>query len=182
MTESIQLTEADIRAAVERFGEVIPGVSNEKVADTAVAALNGELVMKDFHGLTDEAMEAIYGLAYNEFQACRFEEAHRLFVFLCMVDHLNETYWMALGACRFGSQDYAAAAGAYAIASMVTDNDPTPIFRAADCYLACGDMESAIDALKHGIELCGDKSAHREARERGISILELVATNTAKDG
>lgn len=178
MTATIELTEADIRAAVDRFGEVIPGVPNEEVADTAVAALNGELVMKDFHGLTDSAMEAIYSIAYNEFQASRFEAAHRLFVFLCMFDHLNETYWMALGACRFGSHDYEAAAGAYVVADMVSDADPTPILRAADCYLACGDMASAVDALKYGIELCGGNPSFAEARKRAESILELV---TAKE-
>ena len=181
MTATIKLTEADIRAAVDRFGEVVPGVPNERVADTAVAALNGELVMKDFHGLTDEAMDAIYSLAYNEFQASRFEDAHRLFVFLCMVDHLNETYWVALGACRFGNQAYEAAAGAYVVADMVSDADPTPIIRAADCYLACGDLESARHALKHGIELCGDDPAHTEARKRAESILELVTTNATTE-
>ena len=177
MTAQIELTEADIRAAVDRFGEVIPGVSNEKVADHAVAALKGELVLKDAHGLTDSSMEAVYAVAYNEFQASRFEEAHRLFVFLCMFDHLNQKYWMALGACRFAAQNYGAAAAAYGVAGMIDDADPEPPLRAADCYLADGDIETAVEALDHGIKLCGDNPKYAAGRKRAEAILEMLATN-----
>ena len=177
MTAQLELTEADIRAAVERFGEVIPGVSNEKVADHAVAALKGELVLKDAHGLTDSSMEAVYAVAYNEFQANRFEEAHRLFVFLTMFDHLNYKYWMALGACRFGAKSYGAAAAAYGMAGMIEDADPVPPLRAADCYLADGDVDTATEALEFGVKLCGDNPKHASDRKRAEAILEMIAKN-----
>lgn len=179
MTAQLELTEADIRAAVDRFGEVIPGVSNEKVADHAVAALKGELVLKDAHGLTDNSMEAVYAVAYNEFQANRFEEAHRLFVFLCMFDHLNQKYWMALGACRFGAKNYGAAAAAYGMAGMIEDADPVPPLRAADCYLAEGDVDTAVEALEFGIKLCGDNPNYAAGRTRAEAILEMLPENAA---
>ncbi|MEM9618034.1 MAG: SycD/LcrH family type III secretion system chaperone [Pseudomonadota bacterium] len=177
MTVQAEITEADIRAAVDRFGEVIPGVSNKKVADHAVAALKGELVLKDAHGLTDSSMEAVYEVAYNEFQANRFEEAHRLFVFLCMFDHLNEKYWMALGACRFGAQNYGAAAAAYGMAGMIDEADPNPPLRAADCYLADGDVDTAIEALDHAIKLCGGDPRHAAGRKRAEAIREMLSKN-----
>lgn len=176
MSEQIELTEEDIRAAVKRYGEVVPGVPNEKVADYAVAALKGELVLKEAHGITDGAMEAIYAIAYNEFQASKFESAERLFLFLCTFDHLNHKYWMALGACRFGNQAFTDAATAYVIAGLNDDKDPTAPLRAADCYLASGDVSTAIETLKHGIKLCGDNSKHAQAKKRAESILELLVT------
>lgn len=179
MAAEIELTEEDIRAAVERFGEVIPGIANEKVADHAVSALKGELVLKDAHGLTDSSMEAVYAVAYNEFQANRFDEAHRLFVFLTMFDHLNYKYWMALGACRFGAKDYGAAGAAYGMAGMIEDDDPVPPLRAADCYLADGDVDTAIEALNHGIKLCGDSEEQAAGRKRAEAILGMITANVA---
>lgn len=180
MDTTIELTEDDIRAAVDRFGVVVPGVSNEKIVENTVAALKGELVLKDAHGMSDKAMEAVYAIAYNEFQAGQFEAAHRLFVFLCMVDHLNKKYWMALGACRFGAQNYPGAAAAYGLAGMLDDCDPTPPLRAADCYLADEDVESAVEALQYGMKLCADKPEYAAGKERAEAILELLATNAKK--
>ena len=180
MAPTIELTEADIRAAVERYGEVIPGVSNERVINNAIAALKGELVMKDAHGISDDALEAIYSIAYNEFQAGKFDAAHTLFVFLCMFDHLNKKYWMALGACRFSNQDYIGAGGAYVAAGLIDDCDPTPPLRAADCYLAGGDIETAIEALKHGVKLCGDDPKHAESKKRAQSVQQILEEHTLK--
>ena len=179
--EMIEVTEADIRGAVERYGgQVAPGVSNETVIANMAAAFKGKLNLKDAHGFTDDSMEAVYSIAYNLFQAGRFDEAQPLFQFLCMFDHMKRKYWMALGACRFAQKNYADAAGTYIIAGMYADNDPAPPLRAADCFLAAGNVGQAIETLTQGIKLCGGDAKHADAKKRAQSILELLEKEAKK--
>ena len=175
MAAATKLTEDDIRAAVDRFGVVVPGVPNEKIIEHTVKALNDELVFKDVQGISDSAMEAVYAVAYNDFQAGKYDAAHKLFVFLCMFDHMNKKYWMALGACRFAMKDYVGASGAYGVAGMVDDHDPVPPLRAADCHLAGGDVGAALEALEYGISLCGGKPEYKRNKARAETICGLLA-------
>ena len=101
MQGMIELQEADVRAAVAKAGLSIPNLTQDEVADRVVGVLKGDLRLMDAQGLTDEATDGVYSLAYSTFRAGNFANAHKLFVFLCTFDHLNHKYWMGLGACRY---------------------------------------------------------------------------------
>lgn len=187
MTETantqVQMTEEDIRKAVLRAGDLIPGVADEAAADAIVGLMTGELTLKDVQGLSDDQMESIYALAYNAFRAGRHDEAHKLFVFLSLFDPFDPRFWLGLGACRFSMGDFDNAVDAYSMAGFIDELDPVAHLRCADCQLALGHTEDAISSLEIAVERATDKPDHQKTLERAealIGLLREMGTNTAE--
>lgn len=180
MTTAPQISEAALRASAAKIGNIIPGVDNEFVVQNTLKVMNGEMVLKDALGFSGDSMEAVYTIAYGEFKAGRYEEAHKLYNFLCMTDHPNPRYWMALGACRFAMGAYAEARNAYAMASVHDMKDPLAPLRAADCQLALHDVDGAVAHLKEALALCKGKKKYESAQKRAEGLLALLTKGDTK--
>ncbi|HEB77286.1 MAG TPA: CesD/SycD/LcrH family type III secretion system chaperone [Methylothermaceae bacterium] len=131
----------------------------------------------DLKGFTPEEMEAVYSLAYNLHQQGRFEEAEKLFQFLCFYEHLDKRFWMGLGACRQQLKQYQGAIDAYSVLGMLDMENPYPPLHAADCYAALGDVEKAESALEAAIHWSGDKPEYAEVKNRAELLLRAIKTH-----
>jgi type III secretion system low calcium response chaperone LcrH/SycD len=183
MQGTIELNEADIRAALAKVELAVAGMTQEQVADRVTGLLTGELRLMDCQGLTDEAMEGVYALAYNTFRAGKFENAHKLFMFLAVYDHLTQKYWMGLGACRYNLGYYDMALEAYGMAQVIDPADPRPQLRGAECCLALNHRESAIAALRAYLFMAGEspKEAANVKRARALlAALDKPAVKAAQ--
>lgn len=180
--ENSFIDKSNILDLVKSYAEAVPGLDAEKLGQKTLGLLNGELNLKEEHGLTDEAMESVYTIAYNEFMANRYEKAHPLFTFLCMFDNKNKKYWNALGACRFRKKDYVDAAAAYGVAGMMDEDDPLPALCAVDCYLACQELDTAIEALHYAVRICRkDTTRYEKELERALSTLDVLVRHGKKN-
>ena len=47
-----------------------------------------------------DSLEQLYSLAFNDYQAGKWETAHKVFQALCMLDHYDVRFFLGLGACR----------------------------------------------------------------------------------
>ena len=176
----INFSEADIRAAVAKRGFTVGGLSQDQVADRIVGLLNGELRLMDCQGLTEQAMEGVYAMAYNTFRAGKYENAHKLFVFLAVYDHLTQKYWMGLGACRYNMGHYQGALEAYGMAQVIDPEDPRPQLRGAECFLALNRRDQAVAALQVYLEMA--KNAPKEVAnvKRARALLAALTKPKAR--
>jgi type III secretion system low calcium response chaperone LcrH/SycD len=106
-------------------------------------------------GLDDNDLEAIYSLAYREFESGDYAGAERTFRVLCFYDHLSERFWMGLGAARQRLADYAGAIQAYSTAAQVGAGNPMAPVRAAECYIALGLYSEAVSGLETALAWAG---------------------------
>ena len=136
---------------------------------------------KDLKGLTEENMEAIYSVAHNLYQNGKFDEAQKVFQFLCFFDHFQKRHWMGLAACRQMIRNYQGAVEAYSFATMLDVNDPKPPFLAADSHLGMGNYKAAASALHAAIEFSGGKPEYKSIRERAQARLELIGDKAGDD-
>ena len=173
MATMAQLTEDDIRKALVRTGRVPEG-DPDGVGETLIGLVTGRTAMRDVQGLTDEELESMYALGFAQFQAGRYEEAERIFAFVCMMEHREAKYWTALGAARFSLGGYEAAILAYASASAADPDDPVPPLRAADCLMKLGQGEQAVKALEAAIEVAGDSAEHAALKDKATALLDLI--------
>lgn len=169
-----QLTEEHIREALVRTGKVPEG-DPEGVGDVFVGLFTGTTAMRDIQGLSDDEIESMYALGFSQFQAGRFEEAEKIFAFVCTMEHRERKYWMALGAARFNRQQYETAVMAYSMAAIMAPGDPEPPLQAADSLMKLGDAERARSALELAIENAGAEPAHAKIRAKAEALLELIA-------
>lgn len=150
------------------------GAADPDLLEIAGNFLKNGKTFREARGLTRENMEALYTLGYNAYNSGQYEQAHRAFQFLCVFDHIERKYWLALGACRQLLKRHAEAVDAYAIASLLDIQDPVPPLRAAECHLALGRRDQAIVALEAVLLAAGDDPAHRETAVRARTMLELL--------
>ena len=127
---------------------------------------------KDLKDMSDDAMEAIYSVAYNLYQGGKYDEAQKVFQFLCFYDHFNRKYFMGLGACQQMMKEYENAIEIFSFATILDSDDPRPMLYIGDCRLAMGSKNEAKIAYEAALEWAGDKEEFAEDKERAQSMLE----------
>ncbi|WP_236631464.1 SycD/LcrH family type III secretion system chaperone [Endozoicomonas numazuensis] len=131
---------------------------------------------KDLKNMSDDAMEAIYSVAYNLYQGGKYEEAQKVFQFLCFYDHFNRKYFMGLGACQQMMKEYDNAIEIFTFATVLDSDDPRPMIYIADCHLAMGDKEKAKMSYETAIEWAGSASCYEDEKQRAQNMLENLSS------
>ena len=157
----------------------MPAAVASEVDWGAVQALDKALnqdghILKDFAKVTDDEMEAIYAVAIQEFDGAKFADAELRFALLCRLDHFCGKYWLGLGAARQQLKRPKEAIAAYALAGLHDPENPVPGLRAAECYLAVGDLENALSGAKSALHWSEDKPEHAAFAARAEALVESI--------
>ena len=54
-----------------------------------IDAVNKGVTLREIHGISEEQMQGLYGLAYDFYNKGKLEEAEKFFRFLCIYDFYN---------------------------------------------------------------------------------------------
>ena len=150
-------------------------IDTKKIADDVKTLIEKSSTLKQMKGVTNDELEAVYSLAFSYYQTGKYEEAHKLFQFLVLFDHLNAKYWFGLGAAQQALKDFQNAAVSYGYCSFLKLDNPKPQLHAAECFLALGDRKSAASALFALNEYCPtDTDIGREYRAKAEKLREVV--------
>lgn len=147
----------------------------EELEDMLIEFFGKGGTFKDMKDLSDDAMEAIYSVAYNLYQGGKYEEAQKVFQFLCFYDHFNRKYYMGLGACQQMQKQYDNAIEIFSFATVLDSDDPRPMICIGDCHLAKGDKEKARMSYETSIEWAGEQSEYEEDITRAKSMLDHLS-------
>ena len=110
---------------------------------------------KEVAGLSDDDLEAIYGLAYGQYENGQYADAERTFAVLCFHDHKSERFWLGLGAARQQLKAFAGAVMAYSQAAEAGSVNPFVPLHAAECYFALGLYAEALHGLDVALDWAG---------------------------
>ncbi|MCQ2397179.1 MAG: SycD/LcrH family type III secretion system chaperone [Lentisphaeria bacterium] len=127
--------------------------------------------VRELKGLSDEEMESIYSVAFGYYNTGRYDDAEKIFRFLVLFDHVNQRYWMGLGAVSQVKKEYMSAITCYGYASILNLKNPKPQYHAAECFAAMGDKTNALSALAALEEYCPQNT--EEGREYRAMAAEL---------
>ena len=130
--------------------------------------------LADTQGLTGENLEALYALAYTEYNQGNYEKAEELFRLLCNLDHLEKKFWMGLGASRQMLKDWDGAIDAYTITLLFAIDDPIAPLHTAECQLAKGDRDAAISGFEYAINTAGNDPQFAAVKAQAEAKIELL--------
>lgn len=147
----------------------------EKIEELANRAGRGEVIIKEELGITDGQMEAMYAIAYNQFQNTEFDAAAKSFSLLCMFDPFEYKYIFGIASCFHMKGEHELASMYYVIASGVDEKDPAPFFHTAECLLATNDKEGARDALALTFERAVISPQFSPLRKQAELLLKRLA-------
>ena len=155
-------------------------MNNESTRDIESPEFDGKLLdffgkggtFKDLKDVSDDAMEAIYSVAYNLYQSGKYLEAQKVFQFLCFYDHFNRKYYLGLGACQQMLKQYDKAIEIFSFTTILDSDDPRPMLYIGDCHMAKGDKENARIAYETSLEWASDSEQYFDDIERVKNMLE----------
>ena len=105
--------------------------------------------MAEALGIGRDGLEGLYGAARNDYVGGRYERAVVGFELLCLYDHSNFDYWLALGRCRQMMRDHFAAGSALKVAvECAASPSPDLLMDVAECMIAAEEPEAAEAALR----------------------------------
>lgn len=134
---------------LQQDGEI--KLTKEFIEKAYEAFAKGKVTIKDFRGLDDAQMEAIYSLGYNFYQTGRIADARTVFEGLTILDQLNAKYWIGLAATFQEEDNWDRAALCYQTALLMDETDPRPPFHLAEFFARKGmreQVEACVDLLK----------------------------------
>jgi secretion system chaperone SscA len=149
----------------------------KEVGDLLSRFYGNARTMRDFTELTPESMEVIYKLAYNFYNAGKYDEAEQIFRLLANLDHFERKYWKGLGASREGLQKFEDALQVYGYLGMMDIHDPYPALQAAKCFIALGKTAEAVSGLRAAAFNSKDLPEHAELHEQATALLSVAEEN-----
>ena len=158
----------------------LPELTPEDIAEAMTAITEQGATLADLKGFTRKHLEALYTVGFNAYNSGNYKQALKVFQFLCLYDHLEKKYWMALGACRQLMKQYKDAVDVYTYAWSLDMDDPTAALHAADCHIALGDRDAAISGLRFAAKNSVDKPELHAVKERAEALLKMF-TQPATD-
>ena len=122
-----------------------------------------------------QMLDAIYYMAFTNYNAGRLREAESLFMFLCMHDHRDPRFLTGLGSCRCEQGNYEFAIELLKLSSQIDKNNPHTLIALASAYRSLGELENAKAALADAMKVIDENSSlvqERQKAERLSLILQ----------
>ena len=156
-------------------------IDTAKIAEHINALMKDNATLKQIKGVSNAELEAVYSLAFGYYKTGKYEEAHKLFQFLVLFDHLNKKFWFGLGAVQQVMKDYQGAVASYGYCSFLDLTNPKPQLHAAECFLALGDKKNAASSICALEQYCPkDTELGREYRAKAAKMREAIGEEVFK--
>jgi type III secretion system low calcium response chaperone LcrH/SycD len=162
---------SDLSANIQ---QVLGGMNDEQLAEIFNQFLLNGHTVKSLQDLSRDNLEAVYAMAYGDYNNGSYERAAQLFELLCYLDHMEKKYWLGLGAARQMLKNYEGAVDAYSLASVFDLQDPNPPLLAAECHLAMGQREQALSGFQFAVDCAGERPEHEALKQQAAAKLELL--------
>jgi type III secretion system low calcium response chaperone LcrH/SycD len=154
-------------------------VPHEKLAEQICDLLLNGGTLGDVYDYTEEDYEVMYALGHSLYSQARYSDAMKVFGFLVIHNHLERRFVTAFASSLHMIKAYEEAIKYYSLSSVMDMGDPVPTFHTAECMIAIGMVDDAIQALGMVIKQSGDEP-HAALRVRAEALLEMIAKSTVK--
>lgn len=144
--------------------------------DKMVEAVMKGATIGDVCNVSQDMLEALYGLAYNLYATGNYKDAETVFSGLCLYDHNDPRFWMGLAGCRQANGKWQEAVEAYGFcAAMEALSSPVPVMQAGLCYLKMGDREKARGSFVTAVTMGEEgNTEHDAARNKAAAMLAIL--------
>ena len=131
--------------------------------------------------ISEAELEKIYSFAYDFFKAGKYQDAESLFQVLCILNHYDTRFFLALGACHQHQEHYHLALETYSYASLMSPSDPRFLLHAGECLLHMKEFSTAKKAFA-GAELLAKTQSGYEALAEKAGMMLTAVTEQAEAG
>ncbi len=155
-------------------------ITNESLEAIQAAVddiMKGEKSLADVLNLSNDQFEALYSVAFNTYNAAKYEDAAGFFGILMSIQPFDARIYVGFAACLHMLKNYENAALFYQWACGIDREDPNPMFHSAECYMAMRDIPATKSALTYTLKRI-DASKNDYSAMRGK--VEVMLANIDK--
>lgn len=124
--------------------------------------------------LDDAQAEAVYALAYQEYNRARHDQALRYFQLLLVYRPTSTVYLLGAALCLQRLRRYEAAIRVFRALSLLDPQVPGHVLAMAECQLLCHERTQARESLEQLSAFCRDHRGHERVQARAQAMLELM--------
>jgi type III secretion system low calcium response chaperone LcrH/SycD len=154
-------------------------MNSETLLECVKEFFNKGMVLHTIRGIGAEQMESLFGHGAALYKDKQYDEAIRVFQFLCLNDHLQKRYFLFLGASYQKSEQYEAAIRAYSHAAMLDLEDPRIHANVGFCYVALKQQRLAASAFATALRLAEGQSQYIEVQRKSEQALQKLEAGLA---
>lgn len=130
------------------------------------------MTVQEALGVSDDALEEVYGLAYMYYNQAKYQEANALFQLLASSAPSNFKYVLGLASTYHQMKAYEDAAVGFYVALNIDPENPFPAYYITDCFLKQNLLEEAKEFAEITIEICEDREEYAALKNRCRLILK----------
>jgi type III secretion system low calcium response chaperone LcrH/SycD len=128
----------------------------------------------DVYDYSDQDYEVLYALGHGLYSQARYFDAFKVFGFLVAHNHLEPKYMIAFASSMQMLKKFEDALIYYSLASVMDMSDPRPTFHSAECLLALGRSDEAIEGFNLVVKQTKDEQ-YPELKARAQTLLDLIS-------
>jgi type III secretion system low calcium response chaperone LcrH/SycD len=141
----------------------------------------GKTTIAELEGETPQSLEAVYRVAYDLYRQAKYREAMRFFAYLLTLNHVDRRFHTGFGACLQMQGQHEEALKFYSVASLLKLTDPAPVMHAAECHLALGRRDEALQAIRFALCQARAKKEHQGLVGRLEAMLAFLDNEAPKE-
>lgn len=138
----------------------------QKIALEVYKLMQQGMTLQEATGLSDEALEEVYSLAYGYYNQGKYEESASLFKFLAGACPKVYKYVLGLASSYHQLESYEEAGVGFYIAFHLDPENPIPAYFITDCFLKQNLFEEADEFAQVTILVCENRPEFRDLKER----------------
>jgi len=124
--------------------------------------------------LTEQNLEDIYRIAYNNYNASQYLDARNIFTFLTLLNSEEPRYFFGAGAAYQMLKDYPNAIAFYVCCTALDLLNPLPWYHLADCYMNQNQMLDAAVAFNNVLIRTKTNPIYSKIRSRSQIMIDKI--------
>lgn len=156
-TEFMASQEEIIKQTIQEQGKDLPEEKKKEMEGVMKKIFLEGASPREAMGFGKPMMDFAYNHGYRLFHSGNYEKALGLFLWLSKMEPLEYLYAFNVAACYHHMNNYEEAAARYILPASLDNNNPTPLFYMADCYISLKLPNVAIPILENAIKLAEGK-------------------------
>ncbi|WP_419835570.1 SycD/LcrH family type III secretion system chaperone [Endozoicomonas atrinae] len=130
--------------------------------------------MKELRNMDQSQLDAMYKVAFAQFNSGHFTEALKVFRHLCLLDHTRYSYFLGLGLSQYELSLFAQAAATLAHAEKLDQKDPRASLMMAKCFVEIKRWSLAQKALSETVTRASQSDRWKDELQQAEKLISFV--------
>ncbi|WP_257294825.1 hypothetical protein [Endozoicomonas sp. YOMI1] len=130
--------------------------------------------MKELRNMDQSQLDAMYRVAFAQFNSGHYNDALKIFRHLCLLDHTSYSYFLGLGLSQYELSLFAQGAATLAHGEKLDQKDPRASLMMAKCFIEIERWSLAQKALSEAVMRASQSARWKDELQQAKKLTSFV--------